>query len=69
MNIHISKFNDRVKAMNQMRSRDLTMSADDARNLQAEIFALLAQISRLEELTKQSPEERIEIKVDGGKFS
>jgi hypothetical protein len=55
--------------MNQTRSRDLTMTADDVRNMQSEIFNLMAQISRLEQLSTQTAAQRLDINVDGGGFS
>jgi hypothetical protein len=62
-------FNDKVRIMNQTRQRDLVLSAVDARNLHAEIFALLAQISEISRQT--APTETvspIQIGMDGGGF-
>lgn len=67
--LHLQNFNNKVKSMNQMRARDLTMSADDVRNLHSDIFALLAQIARLEELAARTPEQRLDLTVDGGGFN
>jgi hypothetical protein len=66
--MHLKKFNDRVQVMNQTNARDLTLTALDARNLQAEIFELLAKINDLVELKKDKKEEVINIDVGGGNF-
>ena len=69
ISVHLKKFNDRVKVLNQTRAKDLTLSADDARNLQAEIFSLLAQISYMAEKIENFSNEDsapIEVKLDGG---
>lgn len=66
--MHLKKFNDRVQVMNQTNARDITLTALDARNLQAEIFELLAKINDLVELKKEKKEEVINIDVGGGNF-
>lgn len=68
INVHIQRFNDRIKVLNQTRGKDLTMSADDARNLHASIFDLLAQIAALsEELTSVEENSNvISVNMDGG---
>lgn len=64
--IHIKNFNDRVRAMSQTNSKDLTMSANDARNLQADIFNLLTLVTEF--ASKLNTEEDIQIQLDGGSF-
>jgi hypothetical protein len=66
--MHLKKFNDRVQVMNQTNARDLTLTALDARNLQAEIFELLTKINDLVELKKERKEEVISVDVGGGNF-
>jgi hypothetical protein len=68
LSMHLKKFNDRVQVMNQTNARDLTLTALDARNLQAEIFELLTKINDLVELKKDKKEEVINIDVGGGNF-
>jgi hypothetical protein len=53
--------------MNQTQSTTLVMTAQDARNLHADIFALLSHITELSErpATIDSP---VEINMDGGGF-
>jgi hypothetical protein len=60
---HIKMLNDKVRAMNQSNSKILTLNAQEARNLQAEIYDLMATIASL---TK--PEEVVSINMDGGSF-
>jgi hypothetical protein len=66
LSYHVSLFSDKVRALNQANSKTLTMSADDARNLQSDIFALLAKIAELS--VKPVHEEAMEVKLDGGQF-
>ena len=64
--IHLKNFNDRVKAMSQTNSRELTMSAQDARNLQADIFNLMTLVFDLSAVSKQN--DVLQIDLDGGNF-
>jgi len=55
--------------MNQTNSKDLNLSAAEARQLQADIFDLLAKINDLIELKQQdTAEPALQINVQGGKF-
>jgi hypothetical protein len=69
LSLHLKKFNDRIKVMNQTNSKDLNLSAADARQLQADIFDLLIQIQTLAEVKKEKDNEVITVEVSGGKFS
>lgn len=72
LSVTLKKFNDRIRAMNQTRSKDILLTADDARNLHTEIFGILAQVSdltaKLSSLEAGPKEELIVIDFDGGKF-
>jgi uncharacterized protein YlxW (UPF0749 family) len=69
LGVVLQRFNDKVRAMNQMRSKDMSMSADDARNLHAEVFSLLSQIADLSaKVNAESSEETVVINMDGGGF-
>ena len=69
LSLHLKKFNDRVKVMNQTNSRDLNLSAAEARQLQADIFDLLAKINDLVEVRQQNAADAvIQVDVLGGKF-
>jgi hypothetical protein len=67
LSIHVRNFNEKVRIMNQTQKKDLLLSAQDARNLHADIFALLAQIAELQ--TQPAPESAgRQILMDGGGF-
>ena len=68
LSIHIKNFNDRVKAMNQTHSRELTMSAQDARNLHADIFAVLTLVTELSGRLANTDNTTLEVVMDGGGF-
>ena len=69
LSLHLKKFNDRVKVLNQTNSRDLVLSAAEARQLQADIFDLLAKINDLVVIKrKEEVEAVIKIDVQGGGF-
>lgn len=66
LSLAIKNFNERVKLMNQTGSKQLSLSADEARNLHADIFNLLANVAEL-----QSVPESVQpaaISLDGGGF-
>ena len=69
LSLHVQMFNDRVRAMNQTQSRDLTLTAQEARNLHSDIFNI---ISKLVELENNKPaviaEPRSTGNFDGGSF-
>lgn len=46
--VHLEKFNNRVKVLNQTQSRNMSLTADEARNLQTDIFDLLSAIASME---------------------
>lgn len=64
---NIRMFNDRVRQMNSANSKILTLNAQEARNLHAEIYELLATIA---DLSKEEPTNNniATINMDGGKF-
>jgi hypothetical protein len=64
----LKAFNDKVRMMNQTQSRDLMLSALEARNLHVEIFALLAQIAELSKTPAQSAPDVVQLSMDGGGF-
>ena len=67
LSLHLRKFNDRVKVLNQTNSRELVLSAAEARQLQADIFDLLTQIQALAEVKSADPEV-IAVQVKGAGF-
>ena len=67
LSIHVRAFNEKVRIMNQTQKKDLILSAQDARNLHADIFALLSHIAELSE-TPKITDSSIQISMDGGGF-
>lgn len=68
LSIHVKNFNERVKAMNQTHSKELTMSAQDARSLHSDIFAILAHVTELSSQVSNGTNDVVQISVDGGGF-
>ena len=68
MSLVINSFTDKVRLMNQTHSKQLVMSADEARNLHTEIFTLLSRIADLT-LPKESVVSVESLELDGGGFS
>lgn len=70
LSLHLKKFNDKVKLMNQSGSKDLTLSAQEARSLLADVFDLLNHCSSLsKQIAESKPDAQvIQIAVDGGGF-
>jgi hypothetical protein len=66
ISLTIREFNDKVKGMNQTNGKQLVLSAQEARNLHNDIYALLANITEL--VSNKSTEDVIQISVDGGGF-
>lgn len=63
---HIKLFNERVRTMNQTNSKVLTLTPQEARNLQADIYDLMAVVTRLNQ--EGSGGGVTEIVMDGGSF-
>lgn len=68
LSIAIRTFNDRVKQMNQTNGKQLVMSADEARNLHNDIFALLTNVAEIASKESSGSAEPITISLDGGNF-
>jgi len=67
LSIHTKMFNDKVRVMNQTQGKNLILTAQEARNLHNDIFALLAYIAELSG-KPQVTDEVVEITMDGGGF-
>jgi hypothetical protein len=63
---HIKMFNDRVRAMNQTNGKVLTLNPQEARNLHAEIYDLMATIANLSKSVESDGV--VTINMDGGSF-
>ena len=69
LSLHLKKFNDRVKVMNQTNSKELILTAAEARQLQADIFDLLTKINDLVEIKQQAAAEpTVQVELRGGGF-
>jgi len=67
LGFHSANFSSKVRLMTQSQSKTLTLTADDARNLQSEITELLAKIVSLENSPVES-QENVVVNMDGGGF-
>lgn len=67
LSLALKNFNDRVKQMNQTGSKQLMLSAEEARNLHADIFILLANYAEAQSTTV-SAVDNTSIGMDGGSF-
>lgn len=68
LSLHLKKFNDKIKVLNQTNAREMILSAAEARQLQADIFDLLTQIQSLSEIKTQKSNEVIQVEMRGGGF-
>lgn len=69
MSQHLQRFVDRVRGAEARGVRDLTMSMDEARDLQADLTRLLIELNELKtQAVKPNEEQVITIQMDGGKF-
>lgn len=66
LSLAIKNFNDRVKVMNQSGSKQLQLSAEEARNLHADIFNMLANLAELQTVSVAEPPANVSL--DGGGF-
>lgn len=66
LSLSIKNFNERVKVMNQTGSKQLALSAEEARNLHADIFNLLANIAELQAVPQSAVQ--APTGLDGGGF-
>jgi len=66
LSLAIKNFNERVKIMNQTGSKQLALSADEARSLHSDIFTLLAHIAEIQSASETS--QPTAVSLDGGGF-
>ncbi len=67
--LHIRNFNNKVRAMNQSTGKILTLNAEEARSLHAEIYDLMATIAGLTAQLNSAPNiTNVSIGMDGGTF-
>jgi hypothetical protein len=61
---HIKMFNDKVRAMNQTNGKVLTLNPQEARNLHAEIYDLMATVAEFSRVSTATSSAA----MDGGGF-
>lgn len=66
ISLAVKNFNERVKIMNQTGSKQLSLSAEEARNLHADIFNLLANVAELQNTSETA--QPTSVSLDGGGF-
>jgi hypothetical protein len=66
ISLAIKQFNDKVNLMNQTGSKQLALTAEEARKLHSDIYVLLANLAETQDTTV--PEQVNSISVDGGGF-
>jgi hypothetical protein len=66
LSLAVKNFNERVKTMNQTGGKQIALSAEEARNLHADIFNLLASIAELHSTSE--PLQPTSLNLDGGGF-
>jgi hypothetical protein len=62
--LHVTKFAERVRAMNAGNAKELKLTAAEARGLHSDLFTMLEEIAELRD--NPPSEEVIEIKLDAG---
>jgi hypothetical protein len=68
LSIHVRNFNEKVRVMNQSQRKELLLTAQEARNLHADIFALLTHIAELSDKPQVATPAVAQIAMDGGGF-
>lgn len=69
LTLHLKMFNDKVKLMNQGNQKQLTLSAQEARNIQADLFDLLNHCVTLSKrVAEKKQDDVISVGMDGGGF-
>jgi hypothetical protein len=67
LSLAVRTFNERVKQLNQTNGKQLVLSAQEARSLHNDIYALLANVAELSAQGGKT-DDVIQISVDGGGF-
>lgn len=69
LTMHLKMFNDKVKLMNQSQSKQLILSAQEARNLHADLFDLLNHCATInQKLQEKRQDDVVSVGMDGGSF-
>ena len=69
LTLHLKMFNDKVKQMNNSQSKQLILSAQEARNLHADFFDLLNHCATIsQKLQEKRQDDVVSVGMDGGAF-
>jgi hypothetical protein len=69
LSLHLKNFNDKVKVMNQSNSKQLILSAQEARDIQAEMFEILNLCAIMtRKLSAGNTGTDVTVAMDGGSF-
>ena len=69
LTIHLKMFNDKIKLLNSSQSKQLILSAQEARNLHADLFDLLNHCATLSQNLESLPvANTVDVKMDGGNW-
>ncbi len=69
LTLHLKMFNDKVKQMNNSQSKQLILSAQEARNLHADLFDLLNHCATIsQKLQEKRQDDVVSVGMDGGAF-
>ena len=69
LTLHLKMFNDKVKQMNNSQSKQLVLSAQEARNLHADLFDLLNHCATIsQKLQEKRQDDVVSVGMDGGSF-
>jgi|APCry1669189733_1035249.scaffolds.fasta_scaffold64100_2 hypothetical protein len=69
LSLHLTAFNNKIKVMNQSGSKEMVLSAVEARNIHSDIFDLLNKLNELIETKKTTPTDAVvSVELKGGSF-
>lgn len=69
LSLHLKNFNNKIKVLNQTNSKELVLTATEARNIHADIFTLLTQIAELTEIREKVNQDAIvSVAMNGGSY-
>ena len=70
LSLHLRKFNDKVRQLNHTGSKQLILTAQEAKSLQSDILDLQAHCAYQSKQIQilQNQEQIIQVSIDGGKF-
>jgi hypothetical protein len=68
LSLHLKSFNRRVQVMNQTNSKELVLTCAEARNIQSELFVLLAHMVDLTDIKTATNTAEVVVDMNGGDF-